>query len=164
MREAERCYSATCRCAAGHWPSVMINLVSRRGHRQILLATFSRPKPAFPQLRSPFQATRQRNLRLKLGQIRSVTVVHHRGPARPDADRLVFRCRIRMGRRTGQSRASQACGVGMDQSRYTALRPSCLHVGRVARMAGANAARNPLSASRQPHSLRSAPRRRADAA
>jgi hypothetical protein len=40
---------------------LMINSVSRRGHRQVLLATFSRPKTAFPQLMSPFQATRRRN-------------------------------------------------------------------------------------------------------
>jgi hypothetical protein len=46
---------------------LMIDSVSRRGHRQILLATFSRPKTAFPQLMSPFQATRRRNLRLGLG-------------------------------------------------------------------------------------------------
>ena len=43
---------------------LMINSVSRRRHRQILLATFSRPQTAFPQLMSPFQATRRRNLRL----------------------------------------------------------------------------------------------------
>jgi hypothetical protein len=43
---------------------LMINSVSRRGHRQILLATFSRPKTTFPQLTSPFQATRRRNLGL----------------------------------------------------------------------------------------------------
>ena len=42
----------------------MINSVSRRGHRQILLATFSRPITAFPQLMFPFHATRRRNLGL----------------------------------------------------------------------------------------------------
>jgi hypothetical protein len=56
---------ATCDCPAR--PSgrpLMINSVSRRGHRQILLATFSRPKTAFPQLIPLFQATRRRNLGL----------------------------------------------------------------------------------------------------
>jgi hypothetical protein len=43
---------------------LMINSVSGRGHRQILLATFSRPETAFRQLMSPFQATRRRNLSL----------------------------------------------------------------------------------------------------
>src|SRR6516225_5826841 len=43
---------------------LMINSVSRRGHRQILLATFSRSNTAFPQLMSPFQAAHRRNLRL----------------------------------------------------------------------------------------------------
>ena len=56
---------ATCDCSAR--PSgrpLMINSVSRRWHRRILLATFSRPSAAFPQLMSPFQATRRRNLGL----------------------------------------------------------------------------------------------------
>jgi hypothetical protein len=39
----------------GIWPSVDDQLVSCRGHRQILLATFPRPKTAFPQLKSPFK-------------------------------------------------------------------------------------------------------------
>jgi hypothetical protein len=43
---------------------LMINLVSRRGHRQILLATFSRPKATFLQLMFPFHATCRRNLGL----------------------------------------------------------------------------------------------------
>jgi hypothetical protein len=43
----------------------MINLVSPRGHRQILLATFSRPKSTFLQLMSAFHATRGRNLGLR---------------------------------------------------------------------------------------------------
>src|SRR5689334_23930943 len=43
---------------------LMINSVSRRGHRQILLATFPWPKIAFPQPKSPFKATRRRNLSL----------------------------------------------------------------------------------------------------
>jgi len=34
---------------------LMINLVSHRGHRQILLATFRGPDAAFLQLMSPFQ-------------------------------------------------------------------------------------------------------------
>ena len=46
---------------AAIWPPLMINSVSRAGHRQILLATFSRPNTAFPQLISPFQGTRRRN-------------------------------------------------------------------------------------------------------
>ena len=43
---------------------LMINSVSRRGHRQILLATFSRPITAFPQLMFLFHATRRRNFGL----------------------------------------------------------------------------------------------------
>src|SRR2546423_5458014 len=43
---------------------LMINSVACRGYRQILLATFSRLNAAFPQLMSPFQATRRRNLSL----------------------------------------------------------------------------------------------------
>jgi hypothetical protein len=43
---------------------LMIKSVPRREHRQVLLATFSRPNTSFPQLMSPFQATRRRNLRL----------------------------------------------------------------------------------------------------
>src|SRR3954453_10087339 len=64
MREASRCsgYMSLSGTAPGR--PLMINSVSRRGHRQILLATFSRPKTAFPQLMSPFQATRRRNLSL----------------------------------------------------------------------------------------------------
>jgi hypothetical protein len=46
----------------GTWPSVDDQLGITPGHRQILLATFSRPKTVFPQLMSPFQATRRRNL------------------------------------------------------------------------------------------------------
>ena len=63
MCEASRCsgYIPLSRAAFGR--PLMINSVSRRGHRQILLATFS-------QLMSPFQATRRRNLRLKLAQVR----------------------------------------------------------------------------------------------
>ena len=56
---------ATCDCPAR--PSgrpLMINSVSRRGHRQILLATFFRPETAFPQVISPFQAKRRRNFGL----------------------------------------------------------------------------------------------------
>src|SRR6476646_7118888 len=49
---------------AAIWRPLMINSVSRRGHHQVLLATFSRPKIVFPQLMSPFQATRRRNLGL----------------------------------------------------------------------------------------------------
>jgi len=52
-----------CRARPSGRPLV-INPVSRRGHRQILLATFSRLKTTFPQLTSPFQATRRRNLGL----------------------------------------------------------------------------------------------------
>src|SRR5215472_14635399 len=48
----------------------MINLVSLRGHRQILLATFSRPKSTFLQLTSAFHATRGRNLGLGHGETR----------------------------------------------------------------------------------------------
>src|SRR6185369_5495455 len=64
MREAGRRsgYMPLSGTASGR--PLMINSVSRRGHRQILLATFSSPKTAFPQLKSPFQATRRRNLRL----------------------------------------------------------------------------------------------------
>jgi hypothetical protein len=64
MREAGRCsgYMPLSGTASGR--PLMINSVSRRGHRQILLATFSRQKTAFPQLMCPFQATCRRNLRL----------------------------------------------------------------------------------------------------
>jgi len=64
MREAGRCsgYMPLSGTASGR--PLMINSVSRRGHRQILLATFSGPKTALPQLMSPFQATPRRNLRL----------------------------------------------------------------------------------------------------
>src|SRR5271169_4806120 len=48
----------------GIWPSVDDQLGITPRASQILLATFSRPKTAFPQLISPFQATRRRNLRL----------------------------------------------------------------------------------------------------
>src|SRR6266496_3159561 len=67
MREAGRCsgYMPLSGTASGR--PLMINSVSRRGHRQILLATFLRPTTAFPQLMSPFQATRRRNLRLDAG-------------------------------------------------------------------------------------------------
>jgi hypothetical protein len=43
---------------------LMINLVSRRGHRQILLATSSRHKRSVSAAHVRFQATRRRNLRL----------------------------------------------------------------------------------------------------
>jgi hypothetical protein len=43
---------------------LMINLVPRRGRRQILLATFRGQNPTFLQLMSPFHATRGRNLGL----------------------------------------------------------------------------------------------------
>jgi hypothetical protein len=64
MREASRCsgYMSLSGTAPGR--PLMINSVSRRGHRQILLATFSRPKTVFSQLMYPFQATRRRNLSL----------------------------------------------------------------------------------------------------
>jgi len=67
MREAGRRsgYMPLSGTASGR--PLMINSVSRRGHRQILLATFSSPKTAFPQLKSPFQATRRRNLSLTAG-------------------------------------------------------------------------------------------------
>jgi len=65
MREAGRRsgYMPLSGTASGR--PLMINSVSCRGHRQILLATFPRPKTAFPQLKSPFKATRRRNLSLK---------------------------------------------------------------------------------------------------
>ena len=65
MREAGRRsgYMPLSGTASGR--PLMINSVSRRGHRQIILATFPRPKTAFPQLKSPFKATRRRNLSLK---------------------------------------------------------------------------------------------------
>jgi hypothetical protein len=81
---------ATCGCPAR--PSggpLMINLVSRRGHRQVLLATFSRPKTAFPQFTSPFQATRGRNLSLGISKpsgfhATSQAVIHRiRQPGQP---------------------------------------------------------------------------------
>jgi integrase len=64
MREAGRRsgYMPLSGTASGR--PLMINSVSRRRHRQILLATFPRPETAFPQLKSPFKATRRRNLRL----------------------------------------------------------------------------------------------------
>src|SRR6266568_3285870 len=64
MREASRCSGYMPLSGAASGRPLMINSVSRRGHRQILLATFSRLNTAFPQLMSPFQATRRRNLGL----------------------------------------------------------------------------------------------------
>src|SRR5260370_10750819 len=64
MREASRCSGYMSLSGAASGRPLMINSVSRRGHRQILLATFSQPNTAFPQLMSPFQAPRRRNLRL----------------------------------------------------------------------------------------------------
>jgi hypothetical protein len=49
-------------------PSVDDQLGITPRHRQILLATFSRPEATFPQLMTPFQATRQRNLGLERDQ------------------------------------------------------------------------------------------------
>jgi len=47
---------------------LMINLVSHRGHRQILLATFSRPNRSVSAAHVIFQATCRRNLGLTAGQ------------------------------------------------------------------------------------------------
>ena len=71
MREAGRCsgYMPLSGTASGR--PLMINSVSRRGHRQIILATFPRPKTAFPQLKSPFKATRRRNLSLACADARA---------------------------------------------------------------------------------------------
>jgi hypothetical protein len=55
---------ATCGYPARRPASVDDQLGITPGHRQILLATFSRPKPAFLQLMSTFQATHRRNLGL----------------------------------------------------------------------------------------------------
>src|SRR5712691_7040638 len=88
---------------------LMISLVSGRGHRQILLATFSRPKAAFLQLMSPFQATCRRSLRLG-----------HRGGQPDAAPGAAFRHRLERGpaavrrgdgRDDGQAEAAAAAPV-----------------------------------------------------
>ena len=87
---------------------LMINSVSCRGHRQILLATFSRPNAAFPQLMSPFQATRRRNF----GLARGVGVRNRSVPAEPVSPDLCD--------------DSHQCAVGSDRTElggYRASRP-----------------------------------------
>ena len=136
MREAGRCsgYMPLSGTASGR--PLTINSVSRRGHRQILLATFFEPKTAFPQLISPFQATRRRNLRLvvasgrlrrRQGHIGGAERDLQPGPAaraaRSDKRRLVLlrarSCRIghcrRRGHRPGSRRqAPPLVGSGRD--------------------------------------------------
>ena len=63
MREVGRCSGYMPLSGAVSGRPLVINSVSRRGHLQVLLATFSRPNTAFPQLMSPFKR-HARDLRL----------------------------------------------------------------------------------------------------